>query len=177
MKLEQAKPLAEEIVSLISPHCERIHIAGSIRRECAEVGDIEIVCQPKPSHLNKLGMLLMDRYYRIRGKFHERQVRLRNVNPFIEIDLFLHRPHDYFRMLAIRTGSADFSHRVLANAWSRKGWCGTDDGLRRVDQCQKGKDKKWHCITGTPTLPPTWRDEEEFFKWLGLEWAEPRDRN
>lgn len=45
--LSEAKTIALEIYELLKPHCERIKIAGSIRREKAFVNDIEIVCIPK----------------------------------------------------------------------------------------------------------------------------------
>ena len=41
-----AEPVALELLGLISPVCERIVIAGSLRREAEEVGDIELVCIP-----------------------------------------------------------------------------------------------------------------------------------
>lgn len=47
MKLEHARILANEVVQLMAPYCERIEVAGSIRREAAEVKDIEVVCIPK----------------------------------------------------------------------------------------------------------------------------------
>jgi DNA polymerase/3'-5' exonuclease PolX len=45
--LTDARRFAEEICKILEPACERIEIAGSIRRMSATVGDIEIVCQPK----------------------------------------------------------------------------------------------------------------------------------
>lgn len=47
MILSRAKVLAEEVRQVLAPYCEQIEIAGSIRREKAEVGDIEIICIPK----------------------------------------------------------------------------------------------------------------------------------
>jgi DNA polymerase/3'-5' exonuclease PolX len=38
---------AEEIVECLAPHCERIEIAGSLRRGRTEVNDIEILYVPK----------------------------------------------------------------------------------------------------------------------------------
>lgn len=37
MKHEQALKIAEKVKALLSPHCERIEIAGSIRRKKPEV--------------------------------------------------------------------------------------------------------------------------------------------
>ena len=45
--LARAQTLAVEIVELLAPACERIEIAGSIRREKPMVGDIEIVADPR----------------------------------------------------------------------------------------------------------------------------------
>jgi DNA polymerase/3'-5' exonuclease PolX len=45
--LARARIIAGEIVDLLTPVCERIEVAGSVRREKATVGDnIEIVCVP-----------------------------------------------------------------------------------------------------------------------------------
>src|SRR5438270_8448835 len=47
--LGDARLHAEAICRLLEPACQRIEIAGSIRRMAALVGDIEIVCTPKLS--------------------------------------------------------------------------------------------------------------------------------
>ena len=49
MILQEAAHIAEKILAMLAPHCEPgfIHIAGSIRRNTADAGDIEIVCLPK----------------------------------------------------------------------------------------------------------------------------------
>ncbi len=45
--LAQARAAAEALVRLLTPVCTRIAIAGSVRREKAEVGDIELVAVPR----------------------------------------------------------------------------------------------------------------------------------
>lgn len=47
MELNKAKAIAENLKSKLEPACERIEIAGSIRRQKANVGDIELLCIPK----------------------------------------------------------------------------------------------------------------------------------
>lgn len=44
--LAQARLIAEALVASLAPVCERIEIAGSVRRQCSTVGDIEIVAVP-----------------------------------------------------------------------------------------------------------------------------------
>jgi len=45
--LDKADKLAAKIVAALAPYCERIEIAGSIRRRRPLVNDIDIVCLPK----------------------------------------------------------------------------------------------------------------------------------
>lgn len=47
MELEKAKAIAEKIKAILESSCERVTIAGSIRRQKPEVGDIELLCIPK----------------------------------------------------------------------------------------------------------------------------------
>ncbi|MDX2138587.1 MAG: hypothetical protein SF123_10875, partial [Chloroflexota bacterium] len=46
MNYADAKALADCVVNLLAPHCQRIDIAGSIRRKMSDIGDIDIVCEP-----------------------------------------------------------------------------------------------------------------------------------
>lgn len=47
MLFNDAKNIALEVWNQLKPHCAIIKIAGSIRREKPEVGDVEIVALPK----------------------------------------------------------------------------------------------------------------------------------
>jgi DNA polymerase/3'-5' exonuclease PolX len=41
-----ARKIADELVAFLAPACARIEIAGSIRRERPDIGDIDLVCSP-----------------------------------------------------------------------------------------------------------------------------------
>ena len=47
MEYSKAILIAEKVKAELAPHCERIEIAGSLRRKKEFVGDIEIVAIPK----------------------------------------------------------------------------------------------------------------------------------
>src|SRR3990172_5766083 len=47
MKLEQAHEILDRLTKELMPGCERIEIAGSVRRGKPEVKDLEIVAIPK----------------------------------------------------------------------------------------------------------------------------------
>jgi hypothetical protein len=103
------------------------------------------------------------------------QLKLRGKDT-INLDLFMPQPDDYYRQYAIRTGSADYSKNVIANGWLKKGWCGTDEGLRLQYDCCKAASG-WKITRKEGQKPPVWESEEIFFEWLGVQWMEPWLRN
>lgn len=191
--LLSAQKIANRVVELLSPGCDKIHIAGSIRRQSPQVKDIEIVCQPV-KELTDIGMELFKKYEisnvfkqaidKIGLKIEKGNVDGRYMKIILiggmHLDLFMPSPADYFRQLVIRTGSADYVHHVIASSWKQKGWCGTTDGLRLMKECvgKETADGKtiWRCTSLNPTLPPVWQSEEEFFKWLSLPFTPPECR-
>jgi DNA polymerase/3'-5' exonuclease PolX len=51
--LSLAEEAAQDLKQFLAPYCERIEIAGSIRRRKAEVGDIELVCIPRKQRVER----------------------------------------------------------------------------------------------------------------------------
>jgi DNA polymerase/3'-5' exonuclease PolX len=182
MKLDHAEILANRIVLQLLPYCDKIDIAGSVRRECAEVNDIEIVCFPKTIIFSKdlfgkpdvrrdpdfiQAILLLGK--RLKGHpYKDRYTRIQIGD--ICADIFMPQSYDYYRMLAIRTGSKDYSHVEIACRWKSNGWTGTPDGLR----LQVELDNPPH--DGVYTLPPEWESEKHFFEWMGVKYVEPKNR-
>lgn len=168
--------VARRFLALIQPYVVKAEIAGSCRRLCKEVGDIEIVCVENP--LNALDNLFHDKYpgLVVNGS---RLKRFKYPKDGVQIELYIAQPYDYGRILAIRTGSSAFSHIKLAVTWNRNGWCGTDHGLRRKAECEK-KGSTWKIkpeYTGRETKPPLFDNEVDFFDFLGIPWIPPEQRN
>jgi len=196
MIFANARKIASRIIDILGPHCELIHIAGSIRRHQPFVKDIEIIALSKRELKNEdlfgIGEEIITRDFIealagitkliVKGNIQGRQMQIVLQNCSIALDLFLPGKADYYRQLAIRTGSSDFSHKVIAHGWRRLGWCGSDHGLRRETDCIPIKDAKgnitsWRCIKPDGELPPAWQSEEEFFSWIGIKWIDPRFRD
>jgi DNA polymerase/3'-5' exonuclease PolX len=173
MNLPQAVEVAVKYRNLLSPWCERIEIAGSIRRRKPEVKDIEIVCVPKSVHLIPF-VTTVKQWYKIKGEPTGRYTQ-RGLYESINLDLFMPQKKDFIRQFAIRTGPAEYSAKVIAVAWVKGGWRGTEDGLRLQKECVL-KGKKWICTAARPTLPPEWITEQEFFDWLGVKFIQPEKR-
>lgn len=47
MKLQEARTIAEGLARTMARHCHRVEIAGSVRRSCSEVKDVELVAIPR----------------------------------------------------------------------------------------------------------------------------------
>lgn len=158
----EANAIAEDIVNQLAPHCSQIGIAGSIRRCLPTIGDIEIVCLPLPyesAPLFRSGIAtVIEQYKKVKGELPCRYTQ-RILPSGIKLDLFMPDPRGYGLQLAIRTGSAEWSHQVLARAWVRAGFR-SEGGLLR-DQVGR-------------VLPC--RTERELFERIGLKWVDPANR-
>lgn len=160
MEYEAALLVAQKYLEMLRPHCERIAIAGSIRRREAWCNDIEIVCIPKPydTGLFASGIALVaGQWPKIKGEFPCKYTQ-RMLPEGIKLDLFTAEPGNWGVIYAIRTGPADYSHEVLATGWVKKGYKG--DGGYLI---KNGKARGF-------------REEQELFDFLGLKYVPAFER-
>jgi len=154
MLLEEAKRLAQEIVEQIFPHCERVEVAGSIRRKKSEVRDIDLVLIPKPFLWSRIIATLqrtMDAEVLKRGDIIA-QLTIKGVN----VDLYVASPETWSALLLIRTGSAQ--HNIKLSMLAQK------KGLKLT---HRGLVKGGNVIAST---------EKEIFEALELSYVEPEER-
>jgi len=173
---EKALNLAERIKSVLLPGCERIEIAGSIRRQKPVIGDIEIVCVPKrppdlfgesnpsvPSDLDLILEALTKQGRLLPGKKngnHFKQFQIPSV-PGLTLDLFITTPECWGVIFAIRTGSADFSHRLVTHQSA---------GGLLPDNCRVSGGKIYQNGKVIPTP-----EEADVFGLIGG-WVDPQGR-
>jgi len=175
MALINAQDIGRRFMAYIEPHVSKMSIAGSTRRECDFVGDIEVVIVPKDEF--SMGIAFPEGFKGmvVNGS---RLKRFKYPESGTQIELYITNMADYGRILAIRTGSSAFSHINLALRWNRLGWCGTEDGLRRKSECDKKSTWKIKPeYKANPTKPPEFDTEEKFFAFLGVEWVHPKSRS
>lgn len=158
-----AKDIADRIVSLLEPHCLRVEIAGSIRRQEPMVKDIEIVAIPRDYNIGLFedGLAtVVNRWPKVKGdlQYGHCKYTQRILPEGIKLDLFFAEPGNWGLIYAIRTGPADYSHQVLAVEWARRGYKSVDGYLT-----QNGRI---HAV----------RDEKSLFKKLGLPYVDPQHR-
>lgn len=161
MELNHAIQIASKYVQLLEPHCERILVAGSVRRRKEVVKDIEIVAIPKPYDIGlfESGIAtVVNKLEKVKGDLPCRYTQ-RILPEGIKLDLFFANPENWGLILAIRTGSADYSHHVLAKNWVKNGYVSQQGMLYKQG------------------IPVTVQEEKQLFNLLHLPYVEPHLRN
>lgn len=186
LRWAEAMPVATRLVELLADACERIEIAGSLRRRVGEVGDIELVAAPRYEAAPdgffgveqvdlltmRLARLMVDQVlvprdvevHRADGSIEvQRRIGDRYQALTFEalpVDLFIVRPPaDWGVVLTIRTGPADWSERLV-----------TEIKRRRLAVTQ---GHLVDTLTGERKPCP---EERDFFAWIGQPWLDPVDR-
>ena len=165
MTLDLGQRYAEKIIAELSPMCERIEVAGSIRRQRPQVGDIDLVILPKPGQQRAIRtrclasgpVVLADGKQNVRIKL--------TTGVQVELYFAIHGDGDFFRkqpctwgtLLLCRTGSKEF------NIWFAR--------------CALAAGWHWNPYFGL------WRsghgiaaEEPDLFKALALDYIEPEAR-
>jgi len=154
MKIDEAKKIADKYVEILKPYCLRIEIAGSIRREKPEVGDIELIAIVKDikkfsKEVNKLEKVKGNPT----GKYTQRI-----LPEGIKLDLFMANIRNWGLIFAIRTGSARYSHEILACGWVKRGYKSINGILTK-----NGREIEV-------------REEKDLFNLIGVAYVQPNQR-
>ena len=116
MRLEQARLIAERVKEKLSPHCDRIEIAGSIRREKPTVHDIDIVLIEKPGSLLEINEVLASIGSMDMNGSKIKRLWYGDTEPGISIDIYVATPATWATLLLIRTGSKENNIRLCSLA-------------------------------------------------------------
>jgi len=169
MKLEKAKVITENLKSLLVPVCEKIEVAGSIRRQKPEVGDIELLCIPRyvagVDQLDReigallvqgtLGFRLNKRGSRVYGPKNKLLVHINGI----AVDIFSSTEANWGMALFVRTGPKEWNIRAMSR-FRELGMQGhAYGGISAAD------GKEISCP-----------DEETVFRYLGWRYVPPEER-
>jgi DNA polymerase/3'-5' exonuclease PolX len=166
-----ALTLANRMVEILSPDCQRIEIAGSLRRKKETVRDIEIVLIPK--YIEDLfggkmygstlieAALIREGFVLTKNGDHFKQAHLASGGS-VNFDIFLTTPDQWGVIFTIRTGSAAFSHWLVT---ARREGGGLPSHMRIKD------GRLW--VSGDVVETP---EETDLFEKIGLEWIPPEKR-
>lgn len=170
MELEKAKAIAEELKGLLEPACEKIVVAGSIRRQKPFVGDVELLCVPiydnGVDQLDReIGGLVVQRVFgfrrnklgsRVYGPKNKLMVHLPSG---IGVDIFSTTEECWPVSLVVRTGGETTNKRI-AMAAIKKGW----------------HLQAYGAGFSTPNGDIVCKSERDVFEFVDLPYLEPWER-
>ncbi|MGN6555627.1 MAG: hypothetical protein ACTHLW_18115 [Verrucomicrobiota bacterium] len=173
--------VAAELCAALKLTCEKLVVAGSLRRRKATIGDVEILyiskCEVRQdpddmfskitvkladeviASLEKSGVL--ERRKNVNGSemYGPKNKLMRHKETGLPVDLFAATPENWFNYLVCRTGPADSNTRICMAAQAR-GWKWNPYGVgfSRGDEIQAVAS------------------EEEVFAFVGLPFEKPEGR-
>lgn len=188
--LAVAEPIAEELTILLWPACDRIAVAGSIRRRKAMVADIEIVAVPTiaqvvggdlwgtPQEVNLLTGAMTGRLVELlaAGEIGLRQVDVHRASGEIEQQtrqgeayqalVFRGLPVDLFIVRPPADWGVIYALRTGPGDWNTRLVTDCHRYLRRVEG---GRVYRSGQYVPCP-------EERDFFAAVGQAWVEPEER-
>ncbi len=161
MEYATAYKIACETLEQLRPYCNRIEIAGSIRRKKkTNIKDVEIVCIPKPYDVGLFSTgiaTVVNQWKKVRGELPCRYTQ-RILPCGAKLDLFITEQERWGMTFALRTGSADYSYKVLGSGWVARGYKSVDG---------------WLTYKGKKIVI---REEIDLFNKLGMDYVNPENR-
>jgi DNA polymerase (family 10) len=152
MKLENAKSITNKFVSEIKEFCEKIEIAGSIRRKKLEVNDIDIVLIPK------LRDYLTQKIRSISKVEIQGKKLIRTEYSGVQVDIYFATKETWGILLLVRTGSKEHNIKLCQHAINKGMKLSSEKGLMRGNELIASKT------------------EREIFKGLGMKYIKPEYR-
>lgn len=178
---EAALPVAKELCDFLQPFCERLVVAGSLRRRKKQVGDVELLfisrTEKRPDGLfdsldfdlaeeaitTLLKRGILTQRPNIAGQFTwgaENKLAV-HVASRIPVDLFKTDEKRWWNALVVRTGGKN-NNLLITTTAQRKGWSFEAYG------------SGFHKLLGTERHDTT--SEEDVYAFLGLEYKQPWER-
>lgn len=166
MNAYDAYKIADRVKAELAPLCERIEIAGSLRRGCAEVGDIDFVILPKARRIDEIKARCEKKCAVVQDGEQRYTVRMPNQ---LKLDIAFARmsvpdllqkiPGNFGALMLYFTGSKNHNIFICQRAESR--------GFK-FDPFKGVLDGEGYVIAS--------ETEEEIFDMLALDFVPPANR-
>lgn len=154
IRIELADELLASVVRRLDSSCDRIAIAGSVRRRVPEVGDVEVCVIPSVARLPEF-RAAVNTWPKVRGDADGKYTR-RKLG-VAELDLWIFAPATWACLYVIRTGSKEFSQALVTFA--------------PLVGCKFSEGRLL-----SRGVPVPLSEESDVFDTLGLPNLDPRDR-
>lgn len=181
---------ADVLVPLLADVCQRIEVAGSLRRREPMIGDIELVAIPQRRRDllgQEIDSLLDDRLWALArsgilsiptkngDRYKQFALKPKAGEDQIKVDLFITSAECWGVILALRTGPAEFSKRLVMQAAHGGALL---NGLVVADG-RVWRNRRFHedgqvAHAGEALETP---EEADFFKLTARGWIDPWERS
>ena len=173
MKLDEARGILQYLIGELMHGCERLEIAGGVRRCKPDVHDLELVAIPKIVTVSDLFGNPTNHYSMLDAELHRltgllklsggKKYQKYMLPEGITLDLFITTADQWGWIYTLRTGHKDFGHWLVTPR--RHG-----GALPGYIKSQGG----WLTNGNGPIRTP---EESDVFRMLGVEWFEPQYRS
>lgn len=158
--------MADRIQLILQPFCERLAVAGSLRRGCPTVGDLDLVLLPRPGQLTALQARIKQSAKVETDGPQNLIVTLQNG---LQVDCFFARPD-----------TADLFGEVTPGNWGTLLLCRTGSKAHNIWLAQQALKQglHWQPYQGLQRAGQTiaGREEKEIYQALGERWLDPGER-
>ena len=154
IKAEVARKTAAIVAELLRSKRYRVEVCGSLRRNCEEVGDIDIVSN---APIEEIPRLMKDSRLTVHNGIGGASKKLQLEINGIQVDFYVADERNWDAAVLFLTGSAMFNIMMRGEA-KRKGFLLNQYGLFRNNV----------AVAGT---------EEQIFALLGMKYRFPNERN
>jgi DNA polymerase/3'-5' exonuclease PolX len=161
LDLKEAEKIADQVKTAVCAYCERIEVAGSIRRQKPKVHDIDFVVVTKG---DAGWRSISEELKHLKAKPNDCsgssaiKALLPNQNGLFQVDFYRAKPSPFGIYLLVRTGSANHNVWLASYAISK--------GMKI--KYSEGLIKEGNVIAGT--------EEKEVFTALDLPYPSPSER-
>ena len=153
LDLKDAEKTANQVKTLVSSHCDKIEIAGSIRRQKPKVHDIDFVVTAKS---DAEWQKIAEELKRMKAKLNCQgnsviKAYLPCQSGIFQVDFYRAQPSTFGIHLLIRTGSAEHNMWLAGYAISKGMRIKYSQGLitRRQNNCRRRRKTSFRCFEST----------------------------
>jgi DNA polymerase (family 10) len=170
-----ALPIAEALVQRLRqlPLVRMAEMAGSLRRHCETIGDVDLVCAPKDDAAGAAVSAAFVKFPEVQRILVQGSTKASVITAGgMQVDLRVVPAENFGAALQYFTGSKEHNVKLRGLALQRKMTL-NEWGLYRLDAYEKAEKR---AGAAPPIKPVASKSEQEIYQALGLSWIEPELR-
>lgn len=184
IQLAHAQNIASELIHILNPFCERIEVAGSVRRKKNIVKDIELVLIPR-QEITFSGLFNdeevitypIDKFITQHNDFFTLRLNKNGITSYGDKNKLLLYHHNKYGTIALDIFTADQSNFMMVK-FIRTGGAENNKKIA-ITANQLGMNLRIYesCFVDKRGFKYPMSSEEQIYKFLDLPYLKPEERN